>query len=336
MTIKIIRCLLAALLIIALLWLVPSEKVIAQEEVPAEEAAPSVQVTAAAEPQAPAGQIVPIPIKKEIMAPINEQYYTSDLSYADPSLKIEITPGRAYDTDYLVARIKIADPSQLRSALHSKNGTDEANADRIAKHVNALLAINGDSFRINKPKDTRKYIIRQGENKFIQTWSGACYFDILMIDDQANFHVLPTPTRQEVDEFVANHTVVNSFCFGPALVIDGQRQPQPADSLRANGVAWTRRAQRLALCQTGELEYMVVVTGGPDNPKCAGVTIEEFIDIIYAEGTPIVAYNMDGGNSAWLVFRGAKQNTFGRAANQGKRPIADIIYFASAWQDAAE
>jgi exopolysaccharide biosynthesis protein len=40
-----------------------------------------------------------------------------------------------------------------------------------------------------------------------------------------------------------------------------------------------------------------------------------------------VAYNLDGGDSAVLVFRNQKVND---PDNENERPLADIIYFASA------
>ena len=40
-----------------------------------------------------------------------------------------------------------------------------------------------------------------------------------------------------------------------------------------------------------------------------------------------VAYNLDGGDSAVLVFNGVKIND---PENTNERPLADIIYFASA------
>ena len=41
-----------------------------------------------------------------------------------------------------------------------------------------------------------------------------------------------------------------------------------------------------------------------------------------------VAYNLDGGDSAVLVFNNQKIND---PNNNNERQLADIIYFASAW-----
>lgn len=308
---KVLRWVLIVLFAASLLLLVPSEKVVAEE--------------------ASGGHIIDIPVEQTVMAPVNQAFYT-DNGYEDPSLKITVSEGRAYDTDYMVIRVKIANPSQLRTSMWSTKGTGEERADKISARDNAVLAINGDSFRTNKPNDTRKYIIRQCKDVFVQNWKNDCYYDILFIDENADMLILRNPTRPEVDAFVAEHKIINSFCFGPALVIDGERQQKPEQSIRANGVGWTRDAQRIALCQMGPLEYMIVVTGGPDCPNCTGITIDEFLDIIYTEGSPVTVYNLDGGNSAWVVLNNTKINSFGRVGGQGIRKITDIIYFASAWE----
>ena len=347
---SVFRWILITLLIAALLWLVPSEKVVAEtvnifrnQQNQSEEAAdgeaealPALteEETAAADAAAPSGgRIVPIPLDLRILPEVDERYYLSETEYEDPSLSVKLTSGRRYDTDYIIARVKIADPSQLRSALHSKDGKHGTYGDRLAKKVHAVLAFNGDSFRDNKPNDTRKYVIRQGQDVFLQKWGEKKnFFDILMIDDEANLHVLLQPTQPEVEAFVASHNIINSFCFGPVLVLDGVRQEKPENSQRANGVGWGKAAQRVCLCQTGTLEYAVVVSAGEDCPGNSGMTMDEFLDVVMDEVNPRIAYNLDGGNSTWLVFHDTRQNYFGRGPSQGKREIADIIYFASAWQ----
>ena len=304
------------LLAAALIWLVPSEKALGET----------------AEEQ-PLGEINPIPMDQAAMDPVDPQYYLSDTLYEDPSLRVEISSGRAFDTDYLVLRVKIADPSQLRS--HVEKSSDGNYGDRIASRLNAVLAITGDTHRTNKDGVKGKYVIRQQKEIMVTNWKDKGYFDILFIDSAGDLHVLKAPTREECDAFMESHDVINTFSFGPALVVDGVVQGRPADHSRrndrANGVGWDKRAQRLSFAQTGPLEYMVVVTGGPDNPKCKGLTGEEFMEVIRSECEPQQVYNLDGGNAAWVVFKGQKINLFGRSLTAGKRRIEDMIYFASAW-----
>ncbi len=277
-------------------------------------------------------EIIEIPLDLALMPELNPAYYLSDTLYEDPSIRVEIKEGRAFDTDYLTVRVKIANASQLRSYVD--RSSDGTYADRMAKAIHSVLTITGDDFRVNKRDSTRKYVIRQGKPVMVEKWRGECYFDILMIDDQGDFQILKRPTKEEVDAFVESHAIVNSFCFGPALVIDGELQPFP-EGIWANGVGWNKPAQRLCICQLGPLEYMIVVTGGPDNPNCAGVTGEQFVQIILQEDDPVVVYNLDGGTAAWVVFREEKINTFGKGPSQGKKQVGDVIYFASAWQEEA-
>ena len=273
--------------------------------------------------------IIEIPMDLMLMPELNPAYYLSDSLYEDPSIRVEITEGRAFETDYLVVRVKIANATQLRSYVdRSEDGTY---ADRMAKAIHSVLTITGDDFRVNK-RETRKYVIRQGKPVMVEKWRDQCYYDILMIDENGDFQILKRPTREEADAFVESHTIVNSFCFGPALVVDGELQPYP-EGVWANGVGWNKPAQRLCVCQLGPLEYMIVATGGPDNPNCKGVTGEQFVQIILEEDNPVVAYNLDGGTAAWVVFRDQKINTFNRNPSHGKKPIGDVIYFASAWQE---
>jgi len=114
--------------------------------------------------------------------------------------------------------------------------------------------------------------------------------------------------------------MVNGFFFGPALVLDGEVQSIPGnyqfDPKGAN--------PRAAIGQTGPLTYvLVVVNGRTDDSK--GVTISQMAEIM-GELNCLQAYNLDGGNSATLAFRGLVYND----KPQAERATSDIIYFATA------
>ena len=91
----------------------------------------------------------------------------------------------------------------------------------------------------------------------------------------------------------------------------------------------TKRAQRVAICQTAPLEYLCVVTSGPDHANSTGLTLPEFTQLVSSLGPIQNAYNLDGGMSSWMVWQGEKLNAFGSSKN---RAINDIIFFVSAWQ----
>ena len=64
-------------------------------------------------------EIKPLSLEEVAQAPA-EQYYTSDTHYEDPSLTVDIGEGRIHETNYVYAVIKIADPSQIRTAMAYK------------------------------------------------------------------------------------------------------------------------------------------------------------------------------------------------------------------------
>ena len=266
------------------------------------------------------GEVILIPLDETRFPALDPNFYLSETLYEDPSISVSIETGRAYNSYYYAARIIVANATQIRSSMASPNGKDTERGDRLAKRVNAVLAINGDFFRTNQPS-VGKYIVRQG---VVKQSNPSGYLDLLIIDDRGDFHILPEATAADVAAFEG--TIVNSYTFGPGLVIDGVKTTVFED----RGYGPTKRAQRMAICQTGPLEYMCVVTSGPDHSNSTGLLIDEFTDLICSLGHVINAYNLDGGTSACMVWRGEKLNTFGSSKY---RAINDIIYFASAWRE---
>jgi exopolysaccharide biosynthesis protein len=103
--------------------------------------------------------------------------------------------------------------------------------------------------------------------------------------------------------------------------------PEYFDSYHAS----QEKHRRCAICQVehGKLEYVCVVTDGPEENPGGGLNLQEFADFIVTLGVKY-AYNLDGGTSTWMVFRNERLNVFG---DRKKNAIADIIYFASAWEE---
>ena len=285
-------------------------------------------------------EIIPIPWDQEIMDEVNEQYYIGEREYQDPSLHVTIEEGIFHDTSYLVARVKIAHPTQLRSYVtenRNLNKYPKKYGTELADMVNAVFAISGDVMNLDKSKagsKTGKHITRNFE-----TWltnakpdkKGEGILDILIIDTDGNLTIIPKCTEDDISAFKG--TIVSTYSFGPGLVIDSQ---QVTDfSKYGMNYGARKRAQRICIGQTGPLEYIAVYSAGPDQKtpagkKCKGLTIAEFAELVYAQGDVINAYNLDGGTSTWMVFRNERLNVFG---DRKKNAIADIIYFASAWEE---
>lgn len=256
----------------------------------------------------------PIPMEAEAGRPPLAEDYLPDMGgYEDGSLSVKIETMREHETNILVARVKIADPSQLRTAMAARYGTTgTVLPDRLAKRVNAVLAINGDFFNFN----STGYLVRQGKLYRDKTNES---LDVLIIDENADFHILIDPTPEQTHGFEG--TIVNSFNFGPALVKDGEI----VQTTKKLNVGLEKETQRMGIGQVGPLEYICVATEGPEQKGSDGLTIPEFAQLMKDLGA-VQAYNLDGGSSSAMMLGGEKINA---RSSKKMRSICDILYFST-------
>ena len=268
----------------------------------------------------------PLPIDFSGGFPPQAQYYLDAYTYQDPTISVEITekdvthlqPYKGRTATAWVVDIRIGHASQLRTAAAESFDTDTILpiAD-IAEAVNAVVAFNGD------------YVTRQNEGCYILR-EGILFKDnlkgkrdVLLIDEDGDFHVIHLPKKGEVPDTVDGKKIINAFCFGPALVEDGKA----ITSIRDFGyLKPDKYYARIALCQVGPLHYKVILTTQEQGYEL-GLQLKTFAQLCEDEGA-IVAYNLDGGESTTLHFRGERVN-FQKKINYRDHP--DILYFASSW-----
>ncbi len=313
-----LRVLAVVLSLLALLLLIPSGSLVSAN---AEEAANStiapLIVPTAPPPVQLSESAADLPLDAKTSYTPNADNYLSEWEYQDETISVRILKDRAFDTDYLVAYVQIAGPTQLRTAVAGKhNSEDTLRGAHIAKRVGAVLAINGDYYSYR----SGGYIIRQGK----QYRNQPNKLDVLLIDANGDLHVVEYATRDDIEAYLKtmDAEVVNSFAFGPLLVRDGKR----VDEVHYFDVGTVKKAQRMAIAQTGPLSYMCVSTEGPEDKGSQGLTVDEFATLMEALGCDI-AYNLDGGSSNTMAFRNEKINS---PLNPKERYIFDILYFATA------
>ena len=271
---------------------------------------------------------IPLPIDFSGGSPLIQENIT-EMGYSDSTITVEITKGKQNGTEYWVADIVIQDASQLRTV--SAGGFDSsatAEGTRLSARVNAVLAINGDYYS-SAEKSGFGYIVRQGityrNNLETENYYQARLMDVLLIDEDGDFHIIYQPIQGEVPETIDGKRIINAFSFGPGLVDGGVKVP---DYHRADrrfiDMAMDQLRQRVALCQAGPLHYKVVVCSGPSMGS-KGLTLPEFANLVMKQDVQ-VAYNMDGGDSSFLILANRRINGKSNRA----REILDIIYFASA------
>lgn len=282
------------------------------------------------------GEIVELPVDSSPGLAYDWDKYQTENGYCDPSLSIEVYQDTLYDTEYMYALVKIATPEQLRTAVAYKYNSDyTATALKMAEANNAVLAINADYYSFNDSG----HIVRQGH-----TYRRRAYkeWDVLLIDQNGDFHTLHEPSRAGVAAWLEEHpeiTVINSFNFGPVFIENGERTMEKfTDALNSMSIRGHARFARTVICQLDTpLTYLCMTCQGDQDGKGVGFTYEQIYDCLRAieeklpDGLKIkTAYNLDGGYSASMIMHGKRINWPENGVN---RAIADIIYFASAWQE---
>ena len=258
------------------------------------------------------------------------------VKYEDESILVETsfyTARPAYKAVNLpcaVVHIKVADPSQIRTAMSydSYEKGQYVKAEVMAQHVNAIAAVNGDYFKYHADVG---YVVRQGEF-YRDKLNGKR--DLLLIDQKGDFHAVYGATSEDAAAFIADMesqglTVINSFTLGPVLVENGEPLVmQESVTAKNSEFQWRYPQQRVAICQLGELEYAIVEAYGKTDSS-AGMTLQEFADFIdYLYPDCVLAYNLDGGGSTNVVINGERIHK-----TPGNRNISDILYFASAYTE---
>ena len=251
--------------------------------------------------------------------------YTED-GYEDESIRVKMEHQEMDDgTKIHIAYVQIADPSQLRTGVNNpeKLGSSKVSSvSAMAKKYNAVIAINGDNYVDNHTKTSFEYRmtnkIRSKTNR---------YKDILIIDDQGDFHLFQK--SKGVKEFPnelkkMGRKLINAYTFGPALVIDGElKEIDEEYGYNPHG-----REPRTAIGQMGPLSYVLVVVEAKDRSGSSGFSQTKLGEFMHELGCR-QAFNLDGGNSAEMVF--GDQIIKGMPSGD-ERGLSDIIYFASAEQ----
>lgn len=251
----------------------------------------------------------------------------TESTYEDASLSVTMEQLWYEGAHYNVARVKIADASQLRTALAGPFGKKTNKISAIAKNNNAVVAIGGDYCT----NEEGGYVVRMGETYRKKPVKSR---DMLITDENGDFHIIPKSDAATLKALMEEHTLVNVFNFGPALVIDGELQ-EISTEYRYNPYGMEPRC---AIGQIGPLEYLLVVVDGGDGRsvtitdedgnerESSGCQVATLAQFMYEQGCQ-QAYNLDGGNSALMVFG---EENYSKKSVSAERSVSDIIYFATA------
>ena len=234
-------------------------------------------------------------------------------SYSSDTVQIELTEYREYDSTIYVADIMLKDAGALKTAFAQNSFGRNVTADTsdTAAAVGAILAINGDNYGSRQ----EGYVIRNG---VLYRETAAKGQEDLVIYDDGSFEII------REDEISARELIANGavqvFSFGPGLIEEGEITvdlTEEVDRAKASN-------PRTAIGIIEEGHYVLVVSDGRTE-ESEGLTLYELAVFMKELGVQ-TAYNLDGGGSSTMVFRGRVVNSTTSGRDNGERAVTDIIY----------
>lgn len=233
--------------------------------------------------------------------------------YSDSKTSITLKQYREYDSNIYVADVTVSDASDLKTALanntYGRNITDTTSD--MAANNNAVLAINGDYYGARQSG----YVIRN--SKLYRDTSGNR--DALVIQKNGEFKFV-SESETSTSELLQDG-VLQVFSFGPVLLNNGEISVGENDEV---GMAMASNP-RTAIGYLGNNHYVFVVSDGRTS-ESAGLSLYELASFMKELGVKD-AYNLDGGGSSTMVFKGEIINnptTSGRSGEE--RAVSDIVY----------
>ena len=274
--------------------------------------------------------VLPIDFTAGYQPKLNNMHGLSD--YQDSTITVKVEEGVSGTCKYWVADIQIKDASQIRTMAAGWNGDfsrpGTMSALNLMTRAQAVVGLNGDFYDSSERRGFG-YIFRQGilyrDNLDTAGRFDSRLMDVLLIDEDGDFHVQYRPEKDQVHFMVDGKRILNSFSFGPVLVDGGNVVTDFNNADHWIDMRPDEPRGRICLCQAGPLHYKVICCTG-NYRGFTGMTMPEFATLAALQDVQI-AYNLDGGDSVWLYFNGAKVNDYGSSS---ERKLMDIIYFASA------
>ena len=218
------------------------------------------------------------------------------------------------------AEIRIADGSQLRRALagDSYSSSIQLKASDMAGAVNAVTAINGDFYAF---RSIGVVVYKRELCRFAPSVLDTCFFT--SSGDMLFAHAGELTDAAATERFIEENDILFSTSFGPILVEDGRIRELYSYPV---GEVFEYFA-RSAIGTTDRLHYILMVTSSENSPLYLdGMYASTAAQIMYDKGCR-QAYELDGGQTAVIVFDGVPANGI---VYGSERTMSDILYFATA------
>lgn len=253
---------------------------------------------------------------------ITKQIGTFDNDNASFTLTEKVFTEGSDKTTYFVVDIKVSSVEYLKTALASGDkltANSTKTVEKLATAQNAVLAINGDG--CGQSKRTTGYVVRNGVTYRQAARSSSGDTESLVIHGDGSMEIIDE--RKTTLASVSNKWQV--FSFGPALLNNGTISVTKGQEITGQSMADNPRT---SIGMVEPLHYVIIVGNGRTNDS-KGLTLYQLAQALAYEGCK-VGYNLDGGGSSTLWFKGEVINF--PTTHNGKyseREVSDIVYIGA-------
>lgn len=237
------------------------------------------------------------------------------IRYETSTLQVNLEQSEKYGTVYWTAHVKIKDPSQIKTPLSygTYGGARELTSHAVSR-IGAIVGINGSAFSYSSGmpgfdavmiKDGRIY------NKALGT-----SYSLLAIKRDGTLY---NPPQGLTASALIKQGVTATFNFGPVLIKNGKSMPVDYENFSLTAY----KDPRTAVGMVKKGEYVLLVADGRGSGGSRGLNQREMNAIFKSFGCRF-SYNLDGGGSSVLVYRGRVLN---HPSDGQERACGDFLCF---------
>ena len=230
--------------------------------------------------------------------------------YRSDTLAIEIHRTERSDPPlaYYVAHIYERDVNSYRSGFGSArlNGRDTEDACVMARRYRAVLGMTGDN--LLHSDYNRGMMLRDG--RVFRAMTQASMMALTEDFSMRIYNIKDTAMLNEIDAGTQD-----TFAFGPPLILDGKL----CEKVDEDRVGRINPRAGLGLVEPGH--FVAIVVDGRLPHYSHGLLLSDFAKLFLDEGC-VMAYNLDGGASATMVFMGEYIN---KRAENHYRSVPDQL-----------
>ena len=220
---------------------------------------------------------------------------------------------------YFSADIFVTDIRVLRTNVSTdENGTIvNRSVKEQAEQANALLALTGDTFGMSKDG----VIVRNGQLYRDDTRTAN---DLCLLCADGTMKIYEQSAGYGFEDLSQNG-IWQAFTFGPSL-LDRNGNPKKNYNIAASHLSDLSYSHpRAAIGMVAPGHFVFVLVDGREMNGSKGADFPTLSEIMKNEGCS-VAYNLDGGRSAVMVYDGQWVN----APYKNGRGVSDILYISKA------